>query len=432
MDQPGPANANDDNQELDNRLNEIDIHEVDEDSTDSGEGSIIFVNEDEARVEELVEADDGVVIDDDNSDDMDLGEAEEVNGYINEDRVGGNHPLIRFSGHTGSVFWCDIHPNDNTCAVTGGEDDRAFIWNISTGEVLFECKNHSDSVTHVGFNFDGTYVATGDMKGLIQVWKLFDAEPVWSEKVDELQWLLWHKETNILFAAEKSGAIYIWKIPNGQCKLIPGYGAGTECGMLMPDGKRLVVGYTNRSIRVFDLKAETVIAHYKPQAEIEESATDIDVLADNTNFVAGFTDGVVLVGSTWSSKTLFEVDTKTKVESVRFISHDTAPLIAVGSSNGVDIWDYSKKVLRHSIESSPINRMLYDTTRQMIYAGGVAGEVYVISCLSGSIIYYFVGHRHNILHLEISKDRCKLLSASEDTRSNVYDLTVLDALGCSH
>lgn len=69
-------------------------------------------------------------------------------------------------------------------------------------------------------------------------------------------------------------------------------------------GKRLVVGYNNRSIRVFDLKAETVIAHYKPQAEIEESATDVDVLADNTNFVAGFTDGVVLVGSTWSSKVI--------------------------------------------------------------------------------------------------------------------------------
>ena len=107
---------------------------------------------------------------------------------------------------------------------------------------------------------------------------------------DIFQWLLWHKETNILFAAEKSGAIYIWKIPNGQCKLIPGYGSGTECGMLLPDGlfyihykmklsvdvclinciilgKRLVVGYNNRSIRVFDLKAETVIAHtnHKPK-----------------------------------------------------------------------------------------------------------------------------------------------------------------------
>lgn len=64
----------------------------------------------------------------------------------------------------------------------------------------------------------------------------------------------------------------------------------------------MVVGYNDRSIKVFDLKTENVIATYKPQADIEQSTTDIDVLTDNTNFVAGFTDGMVLVGSSWSSK----------------------------------------------------------------------------------------------------------------------------------
>ncbi|XKL68351.1 hypothetical protein PGB90_003842 [Kerria lacca] len=432
MDQLPQPNPEDENQDLDNRLHDIDIHEVDEDSTDSGEGSIIFLNEEEGQMQELVEADDGVVLDDRNSDDMDTderdGEIHEINGYLNEDRVGGNHPLIRFAGHTASVFWCDVDPKDGTFAVSGGEDDRAFVWNINTGEVLLECKNHTDSVTHVGFSFDGTYVATGDMTGLIQVWKLFESEPVWNEKIEELQWLLWHKESNILFVAQKTGEIFIWKIPSGQCKVISGHGKGTECGLLMPDGKRMVVGYNDRSVKVYDLKAENIIASYKPQAELEESATDIDVLTDNTNFVAGFTDGVVLVGSSWSSKTLLELDTKTKVEAVKFVAHDVSSLIAIGSSNGVEIWDYSKKVLRHSIECSSINKMLYDFNRQLIYAGGLVGEIYVISCLSGSIIYYFVGHRQNILHLSISRNSCKMLSASEDTRSNVYDLTVLDTL----
>ena len=108
-------------------MNDIDIHEVEdddneeeeaiavvavapeeeEDSADSGEGSIIFVNEEEGRVEEVLEADDGVVLDDRNSDDMDTDDREnEANGVINvplnEDRVGGNHPLIRFTAHTGT------------------------------------------------------------------------------------------------------------------------------------------------------------------------------------------------------------------------------------------------------------------------------------------------------------------------------------------
>lgn len=106
MDQPPlPPNPDDENEDLDNRLHDIDIHEVDEDSTDSGEGSIIIMNEEEGHMEELVEADDGVVLDDRNSDDMETddrdGEFHEMNGYLNEDRVGGNHPLIRFCEHTG-------------------------------------------------------------------------------------------------------------------------------------------------------------------------------------------------------------------------------------------------------------------------------------------------------------------------------------------
>ncbi len=108
MEQPPPPNPDDVNHDLDNRLHDIDIHEVeeDEDSTDSGEGSIVFVNEEEGHMEELVEADDGVVLDDRNSDEMDTddrdGDAPEVNGYLNDDRVGGNHPLIRFTCHTGN------------------------------------------------------------------------------------------------------------------------------------------------------------------------------------------------------------------------------------------------------------------------------------------------------------------------------------------
>lgn len=64
----------------------------------------------------------------------------------------------------------------------------------------------------------------------------------------------------------------------------------------------MVVGYNDRFVKVIDLKAENVIATYKPQRNVEEFTTDIDAHSDNTNFVAGFTDGVVLVGSSWSSK----------------------------------------------------------------------------------------------------------------------------------
>lgn len=38
----------------------------------------------------------------------------------------------------------------------------------------------------VAFNYDGTYVATGDMSGLVQVWKVATKELSWSNSIDEL------------------------------------------------------------------------------------------------------------------------------------------------------------------------------------------------------------------------------------------------------
>lgn len=38
-----------------------------------------------------------------------------------------------------SVFCVSLDPKTNTLAVTGGEDDKAFVWRVSDGELLFEC-----------------------------------------------------------------------------------------------------------------------------------------------------------------------------------------------------------------------------------------------------------------------------------------------------
>lgn len=45
--------------------------------------------------------------------------------------------LLRFC--PGSVFCVSLDPATNSLAVTGGEDDKAFVWRVTDGEVLLEC-----------------------------------------------------------------------------------------------------------------------------------------------------------------------------------------------------------------------------------------------------------------------------------------------------
>lgn len=37
------------------------------------------------------------------------------------------------------MFCVSLDPATNSLAVTGGEDDKAYVWRVSDGEVLLEC-----------------------------------------------------------------------------------------------------------------------------------------------------------------------------------------------------------------------------------------------------------------------------------------------------
>ena len=76
-----------------------------------------------------------------------------------------------------------MEPKEGRIAVSGGEDDKAYVWDITDGKLIFECGNHCDSVTHALFSYDGVYVATADMSGFIQVWKMATKAVVWSFEI---------------------------------------------------------------------------------------------------------------------------------------------------------------------------------------------------------------------------------------------------------
>ena len=94
---------------------------------------------------------------------------------------------------------------DEKLAATGGEDDKAFVWDTVSGDIILECTGHKDSVTFSDFNHDDSYLATGDMGGLIQVWKMSDKNSVWNYEMDDMtvrkdffQTFKYIFETNIL------------------------------------------------------------------------------------------------------------------------------------------------------------------------------------------------------------------------------------------
>lgn len=176
-------------------------------------------------------------------------------GYLGKDES-----ILTFDKHKSPVFSCSLHPS-KSWACTGGEDDMGYVWDTNTGEVVYEITGHKDTVIGCSFNFDGTYLASGDIAGEIQVFKFADGfRKVWEYSMGDMCWMKWHPSANVLMAGAESGEIYVWRIPSGDCKILPGQGQKCEAAELTGDGKKIFAGYGDGTLRLWDIKSSTVIS----------------------------------------------------------------------------------------------------------------------------------------------------------------------------
>jgi ribosome assembly protein SQT1 len=117
-----------------------------------------------------------------------------------------------FPAHQGSVFVVSTHPTQ-AIAVSGGEDDLGYIWDIIEGEGIVKLTGHGDSIVSATFSADGEMVATGGMDGKVRVWR----------RVGKENWKTWEFLTEVTGPDEvvvcilKSFGIY--RYSNGLCQV---------------------------------------------------------------------------------------------------------------------------------------------------------------------------------------------------------------------
>jgi len=461
-------------------------------------GSANQINEDEleeADIVEVIDLDDlegNEELDDmeeneinlENDNDMSFSEASgstEVPKTVEVNSVGA------FSLHKKSVFTCDINPKNNVfLAVSGGEDDNAFMWNWKTGNLVCELGSASrgistfkDSVVFTRFNKDGTLVAAADMSGIIKVWRLpksieegsdsqsiseIKNEPLWSFETSDISWLKWHDAApNVLFTGTEESELWMWKVPSGDSKIYMGKGEKVETALLLPDGKRIAVAYADGSIKLFDLKTGEVLnsfVHYDKSNSSDDNETfvspiaSLDVRTDGGgqilasggvngitkiyNTTTGKTIGNLLCGGSNSQETDSDIPNTTTVEAIVFSNGEHNVVVTGTLSGKVTIWDVSTQVSRHSINiGDGVVKILWRNNNasstnivpsserknsSQIFVATLDGLVKIIDTRTGKVIGECSGHTASILDICQSPDGTTLISCSDDGDCRVFDV----------
>uniref|UniRef100_A0A4W4HH33 Angio-associated migratory cell protein n=1 Tax=Electrophorus electricus TaxID=8005 RepID=A0A4W4HH33_ELEEL len=375
---------------------------------------VIELNETEQTPDDLAEE----------FDDVDFAEAGNVDdeGWETEDEMDAEQDdsELTFSRHTGSVFCVSLDPVTNNLAVTGGEDDKAFVWRVTDGELLFECTGHKDSVTCAVFSHDSKLVASGDMSGLIKVWRVETKEEIWSFEIGDLEWLQWHPHAPVLLAGAADGNVWMWKIPSGECKTLQGPNCQATSGKILPDGRRAVVGYEDGTLRLWDLKQGNTIYVIKGQDGHQGALTSMECNKDGTLVLTGSVDGQAKLINTSTGKVVgclsldnsdtgntVEEQDSNSVESVGFCN--VLPLVAVAYLDGtLAIYDLSTQSLRHSCKHEVgIVHLQWEEASAMVAVCNLGGVVTLWDGRSGSMVSEYHGHSAEILDFTLNRCLCK-------------------------
>jgi len=332
---------------------------------------------------------------------------------------------LQFRGHKGSVFCCSL--SKQGLVASGGEDDKCFVWRSGDCEVEQEVGPWGDSVTATEWSKDGNYLAVADMAGLVRVYKYPAFTEVFSQEVGDLSWLSWHPQgAHVLLAGAQDSNTWMWKIPSGDSKVMTGSGAGASCGAVLGDGRRALVGYTDGSLRIWDLKSGATQHSLGQQAAAhQDEVVSVCGHGERELAASGGMDGVAVLWNTGSGKSVCSLLVGDKQEanseqSVECVLLEGASAVTGSLGGRLGVWDTSTGTARHTTQVGEGVTCLTLGTDGTLWCGTLEGRVRGLDLRTGNPVREFRGHKGSVLALQL-QDTC-LVTAGDDGVARVFDI----------
>ncbi|KAI8901623.1 quinon protein alcohol dehydrogenase-like superfamily [Globomyces pollinis-pini] len=381
-----------------------------------------FINADEVQevLEDGNEMDEDL-IDDENDMDEENVDMEQYAAELQEEFNQQDDSIQGFFEHKEPVFTVAFHPSDITMAASGGGNDESYLWNPTTGDKIVDLGKHTDSVSAIAFNHDGTFVASAGLDGKLFIFNLQGELQNTLEGPTEISWVNWHPRGNVIIAGGEDGTVWMWSVPSGQCmNVFTGHADAATCGQFTPNGKSIVTGCADGSIVVWDPK--TGAAMHKWTAADgrfhQAGITSLSVSKDSSMIASGAEDGTTRLLQISTTKIVGNFDDHpSSVESIEFCKD--YPYVATSDVDGhISVWDYTNMKLRFSAKHEEAVTKLKWSHNGTLLSASFDCTIKNWDARTGALLHTLKGHHNAILDFDVHKDR--VVTGSDDGTCLVF------------
>ena len=193
-----------------------------------------------------------------------------------------------FKGHTEKIYSLAFSP-DGKLLASGGEDSDVKVWDLKTGKLMYTFDDHYMGIQSVQFNRDSSLLVSYAFDQSIKLWDVklgklesdFDTEinfvqcaflttdgkkiicPSLDKKVvihdiEKMKYKVFYMGSEIICVAQHENRLalgnIIWDIDNEKIlHTFSGHTNTITCVAFSPDGKRLISGALDNTVRIWDL-----------------------------------------------------------------------------------------------------------------------------------------------------------------------------------
>lgn len=342
------------------------------------------------------------------------GEEEQVyesggaQGQFEDDSVQG------FFDHSDDVFSVAVHPIDASLVVSGGGDDRAFLWNAATGEKVAELGGHTDSVAAVAWNFDGAFCATGGLDGVVKVW---DEKGTLVQTLEGpsggVSWLLWHPRGNALLAGSEDCSTWLWLAPvNKNVAVFFGHAGPVECGAWSADGKLCVTGSEDCAVKIWSPKSGQCLHSLQGHEGHQAPVVAVGV-SQSGMILSGDSDGGLLLASLDGKIKGRLLGHSDSVECIVFSPQ--LPLAATGAQDGtLRMWDLDAMSCRQVLKvGGGVLHLKWHPTRHLLLSANTEGKITLYEPRTLEVLQEWHGPLNTVNDIAVSADWTRFVTVED-------------------
>ncbi|NJN86132.1 MAG: hypothetical protein HC881_07200 [Leptolyngbyaceae cyanobacterium SL_7_1] len=323
---------------------------------------------------------------------------------------------------------------------------NAYLRSVNLWQVNFQASDLSKSVftetfsqvLTVGFNPDGTVLATGDVNHDIHLWQVADSKLLMSFRVEEgWVWSVAFSPDGRWLASSANRTVHLWDVQTGACvRTFNDYSDRVFAVAFSPDGQLLATGSEDHLVRVWQVRTgellHTLEGHTDEVRSIAFSPMGRRTRTANADWLlaSGSYDGTVRLWNATQGTCLSVLAAHRDWIWAIALSPDGHTLASASQDATVKLWQIEtgecSQILNHP---HPVRAVSFSPNGRLLASGSGIGSlsdcdnhtIRLWNYHSGDCLKVLSGHTSWISAVAFSPDQGILASGSEDQSVRLWD-----------